>query len=197
MLEEYRSYLATEFHLLLTNYMMLEYLLVRPADREALFANHRCRFVVLDEVHTYRGALGANIALLVRRLLAHLRHAKQDWNAGDRNDAVRFPAPVLVGTSATIKSIDESGRSKEEIEQLRNEAVQSFFSRLTGAAAASIRVIGEELRAVVGVRYDKLASRPSSTAASWRAATTPRCSKRRIASRSPPSSRCSRSGTGS
>jgi ATP-dependent helicase YprA (DUF1998 family) len=30
-------------HILLTNYMMLEYLLVRPADREAIFANHRCQ----------------------------------------------------------------------------------------------------------------------------------------------------------
>ena len=30
-------------HILLTNYMMLEYLLVRPADREDIFANHRCR----------------------------------------------------------------------------------------------------------------------------------------------------------
>jgi len=39
-------------HVLLTNYMMLEYLLVRPADRDALFANHRCRFIVLDEVHS-------------------------------------------------------------------------------------------------------------------------------------------------
>lgn len=42
-------------HVLLTNYMMLEYLLVRPKDRDDLFANHRCRFLVLDEVHTYRG----------------------------------------------------------------------------------------------------------------------------------------------
>jgi len=41
-------------HILLTNYMMLEYLLVRPADREAIFAHHRCRFAVLDEVHTCR-----------------------------------------------------------------------------------------------------------------------------------------------
>ena len=37
---------------------MLEYLLVRPADREGIFANHRCRFLVLDEVHTYRGHPG-------------------------------------------------------------------------------------------------------------------------------------------
>ncbi len=135
-------------HLLLTNYMMLEYLLVRPADRDALFANHRCRFVVLDEVHTYRGALGANIALLVRRLFAHLRQAKQDWSSDDRNDPLRFPKPVVLGTSATIKSLDETGRSKQEVDRLRNEAVQSFFSRLTGAAPATIRVIGEELRAV-------------------------------------------------
>ena len=65
-------------HILLTNYMMLEYLLVRPADRENIFANHRCRFLVLDEVHTYRGMLGSNIALLVRRLRAHLSRLRQE-----------------------------------------------------------------------------------------------------------------------
>jgi ATP-dependent helicase YprA (DUF1998 family) len=32
-------------HILLTNYVMLEYLLVRPADRDGIFANHRCRFL--------------------------------------------------------------------------------------------------------------------------------------------------------
>jgi hypothetical protein len=61
-----------------TNYMMLEYLLVRPSDREAIFANHRCRFLVLDEVHTYRGILGSNIAMLVRRLRAH-RFIRGGW----------------------------------------------------------------------------------------------------------------------
>ena len=39
-------------HILLTNYMMLRVLLVRPADRDGIFANHRCRFLALDEVHT-------------------------------------------------------------------------------------------------------------------------------------------------
>src|SRR5262245_1716642 len=67
-------------HILLTNYMMLEYLLVRPADRDDIFANHRCRYLVLDEVHTYRGTLGSNIALLVRRLRVHLASARQDWH---------------------------------------------------------------------------------------------------------------------
>jgi Lhr-like helicase len=135
-------------HLLLTNYMMLEYLLVRPADREALFKNHRCRFVVFDEVHTYRGTLGTNIALLYRRLQAHLAAATQDWATGNPDDRRRFPALVPVATSATIKSVDEAGRLPEEIRELRDEAVQGFVSTITGAPPERIRVVGEELREV-------------------------------------------------
>jgi hypothetical protein len=135
-------------HILLTNYMMLEYLLVRPADREALFANHRCRFVVLDEVHTYRGALGANIALLFRRLRAHLAQARQDLAAPDPNDARRFPKLVPVATSATIKSAAEGDVTPEERRRQRNEAVAGFLAKLTGIDAGSIRVVGEELRDV-------------------------------------------------
>ena len=73
-----REQLRNPPHILRTDYMMLEYLLVRPADREAIFANHRCRFLVLDKVHTYRGSLGSNIALLVRRLKVHLARARQE-----------------------------------------------------------------------------------------------------------------------
>lgn len=135
-------------HVLLTNYMMLEYLLVRPADREALFQNHRCRFVVLDEVHSYRGSLGANIALLVRRLKAHLRHAKHDYAAEDRRDARRFPRLVPVGTSATIKTVDETGKTPAEVRALRDAAVQEFLQRLTGTQGADFRVVGEELKDV-------------------------------------------------
>lgn len=133
-------------HVLLTNYMMLEYLLVRPSDRDAIFANHRCRFVVLDEVHTYRGSLGANIALLYRRLLAHLRHARQDWNVEAVSDARRFPAVIPVATSATIKSIDEAGRTPDEVRRLRDQAVREFLASLTGVAGDGFRVLGEELR---------------------------------------------------
>ncbi len=135
-------------HVLLTNYVMLEYLLVRAADREDLFANHRCRFVVLDEVHSYRGALGANIAFLLRRLQAHLSHARQDWNADDATDARRFPKPIIVATSATIKSVDEAGRSKDEVRRLRDESVQQFLATLTSLAPSSIRVLGEEIQDV-------------------------------------------------
>ena len=142
-------------HLLLTNYMMLEYLLVRPADRDDIFANHRCRFLVLDEVHTYRGTLGTNIALLVRRLHAHLARARQTWRADPPDDLRdrRFPPLTPVGTSATIKSIADETIPPEERRRLRDEAVQAFFGKLTGAAPASIQVISEELEEVPDVRF--------------------------------------------
>jgi hypothetical protein len=133
-------------HILLTNYMMLEYLLVRPADRTALFSNHRCRFVVLDEVHTYRGSLGANIALLFRRLRAHLGEATQSYATEGPDDGKRFPLLLPVATSATIKSVDEAGRDPQEVRRLRDEAVQEFLSRLTGFERGDFKVLGEELR---------------------------------------------------
>lgn len=54
-------------HILFTNYAMLEYLLIRPKDSN-LFGGGHWRFLVLDEVHTYSGALGIEIAMLLRRL---------------------------------------------------------------------------------------------------------------------------------
>jgi ATP-dependent helicase YprA (DUF1998 family) len=58
---------ATPPHLLLTNYAMLEYLLLRPADLE-LFEGQRWRFIALDEAHVYDGAKAAELAMLLRRL---------------------------------------------------------------------------------------------------------------------------------
>jgi hypothetical protein len=150
-------------HVLLTNYMMLEYLLTRPADREDIFANHRCRFLVLDEVHTYRGTLGSNIALLVRRLRAHLASARQDWRADvpDAERAQRYPKVIPIGTSATIKSVAEEGRTREEVIRLRDAAVQEFFGKLTGVDAESIRVLGEELEEVHVPGEARYSSQPS------------------------------------
>lgn len=62
--------------LLITNYSMLEYMLMRPIERpifdrtrEWLATNIDEKFlVVLDEAHLYRGAAGAEVGLLLRRL---------------------------------------------------------------------------------------------------------------------------------
>ncbi len=139
-------------HILLTNYMMLEYLLVRPADREDIFANHRCRFLVLDEVHTYRGTLGSNIALLVRRL----KRPSRPRPAGLEADASaprsgRNGIPQLVAGGHVGHDQERSPRKacpREERSRLRDEAVQSSSARWPASKRATIRVLGEELQDV-------------------------------------------------
>jgi len=57
-------------HILLTNYAMLEYLLLRPDDHvffDGENATH-WRFIILDEAHTYNGAKGTEISMLIARL---------------------------------------------------------------------------------------------------------------------------------
>ena len=81
-------------HILLTNYSMLEYLLMRPED-SPLFDDGRARhwqFLVLDEAHQYRGAKGMEMGMLLRRLKQRLRH-------GGREGEFR-----CIATSATMSS---------------------------------------------------------------------------------------------
>jgi len=79
-------------HILLTNYSMLEYLLIRPDD-SPLFDNGRAQwwtFLVLDEAHQYRGSKGIEMGMLLRRLKRRLRE-------GGRSGPFR-----AIATSATI-----------------------------------------------------------------------------------------------
>ena len=66
--------------LLVTNYSMLEYMLLRPIER-SIFSSSRAYFeaypterllLVLDEAHLYRGAQGTEVAMLLRRLRSRL-----------------------------------------------------------------------------------------------------------------------------
>lgn len=58
-------------HILVTNYAMLEHILLLPRNR-ALLAGADVRWVVLDEVHTYTGAQAIEVAFLLRKLRARL-----------------------------------------------------------------------------------------------------------------------------
>ncbi|MCC7173331.1 MAG: DEAD/DEAH box helicase [Planctomycetes bacterium] len=67
-------------HILLTNYAMLEYLLLRPGDSplfEPVDGACTWRFLVLDEAHTYDGTQGAEVAYLLRRLKDRLVRSEQ------------------------------------------------------------------------------------------------------------------------
>ena len=93
--------------ILLTNYKMLDYLLVRPDDAKLWKDNNfnSLKFIVVDELHTFDGAQGTDLAVLLRRLKSRLF----------------TPDNYLccVGTSATMGS-------KEHGEALRKYASDIF-----------------------------------------------------------------------
>ncbi|MEQ8996550.1 MAG: DEAD/DEAH box helicase [Coleofasciculus sp. B1-GNL1-01] len=58
--------------ILLTNYSMLEHMLIRPKERTCIFEASRDRFqlLVVDEAHTYDGSTGTEVSMLLKRLKA-------------------------------------------------------------------------------------------------------------------------------
>lgn len=88
-IEERAKILANPPDILLTNYVMLELVLTRPEERRRLVkAAKGLQFLVLDELHTYRGRQGADVAMLVRRV----------------REACSSPDLQCIGTSATMAS---------------------------------------------------------------------------------------------
>ncbi len=67
-------------HILLTNYAMLEFMLLRP-DTAPFFDTSKAKnwkFIVIDEAHTYKGAIGTEIAFLLRRLKERIQHQRSE-----------------------------------------------------------------------------------------------------------------------
>ena len=85
--------------LLFTNYSMLEYLLIRPEDYALIKPENmkQWQFLILDEAHSYKGTLGIELAMLLRRLSGFAERNPQyiltSATLGDKNsvgDIVRF-----------------------------------------------------------------------------------------------------------
>ena len=112
--------LADPPDLLVTNYSMLEYMLMRPLERAVfdktrawLKANPRERFMlIVDEAHLYRGAAGAEVAMLLRRLRMRL---------GISPDRLQ-----VICTSASFQDHDHA---------------RVFAAQLTGTDPASFRAL--------------------------------------------------------
>lgn len=123
--EEREAIIANPPDILLTNYVMLELILTRSIETQGLVPKARgLNFLVLDEMHTYRGRQGGDVSLLVRRL----------------RSAVESPNMQCIGTSATLAS---EGTQAEQ-----RAAIATVASRLFGAAVDPNRVIGESLQQV-------------------------------------------------
>ena len=117
--------------ILLTNYVMLELLLTRSDDRPLVEAMGGLRFLVLDELHTYRGRQGADVAFLCRRL----------------REASGAEEMLAIGTSATMSS--------EGSHDDRRTRVADVASKIFGVPVDRSDVIGETLqRATPDLDFD-------------------------------------------
>lgn len=116
IITDHETMLSSPPDILLTNYKMLDYLLVRPKDA-ALWQQNRpetLKYIAVDELHTFDGAQGTDLACLLRRLKARLY----------------TPHGYLccIGTSATMGAKDSAAGIRDYAstvfgEQLEDDAV--------------------------------------------------------------------------
>lgn len=108
--------------IILTNFMMLELLMTRQdeVDRQVITNMQGLEFLVLDELHTYRGRQGADVAMLVRRVRERMGSSKM----------------MCIGTSATMASGEEDAGRK---------AVAAVGTLLFGSRVAPEDVVTESL----------------------------------------------------
>lgn len=112
-------------HILLTNYVMLELMLVRPEEHHFVDrTTSNIQFLVFDELHTYKGRQGADVAYLIRRIKER---------CGNEN-------LLCIGTSATMVA------GKDTTADVRKSAVASFSSAIFGTSITKDQVIEEKLQ---------------------------------------------------
>lgn len=107
--------------IILTNYMMLELILTRSQEhiiRNSIYEN--LKYLVFDELHTYRGRQGSDVALLIRRIKAQSKNKI-----------------TCIGTSATMVSGGDISQQKEQVAKV----AQKIF----GAAFENDQIINESL----------------------------------------------------
>lgn len=152
---------ATAPDLLITNYSMLEYMLMRPIERTIfdqtkvwLAKNPNEKFlIVLDEAHLYRGASGAEVSLLLRRLRDRLDIPAERFQVicatasfDDANYAPQFGAQLSGGSADTFVAItgdlalrapDAAGSSKDA-DILASLDMEGFHKAETDAERAVV-----------------------------------------------------------
>jgi ATP-dependent helicase YprA (DUF1998 family)/very-short-patch-repair endonuclease len=122
--------------ILLTNYVMLELILTRRRDRQLVQQAKDLQFLVLDELHTYRGRQGADVAMLVRRC--------REAFSGDKL--------LCIGTSATMASEGDSAAQAD--------AVADVAKRVFGQEVLASDIVDESIvRATAALEVTDATSR--------------------------------------
>ena len=121
--------------ILLTNYKMLDLLLQRPADVK-LWQTGTLQYVVLDEFHTYDGAQGTDVAMLLRRLGAATGKAE-----GGEDGAPGRPLGSVtpVATSATLAGGGGMSAEPDAAQRPESELGRTDAAGAAGPAARDDR----------------------------------------------------------
>lgn len=116
-------------HILLTNYMMLELIMTRGGKDVEIRNNvlENIKYLVFDELHTYRGRQGSDVSILIRRI-----------KAGVKNKI------TCIGTSATMISSDMTTLLEQKQE------VAKIGSLIFGSDITSAQIINEYLVRSIG-----------------------------------------------
>ena len=128
--------------ILLTNYKMLDQLLLRSADQKLWEKSaESLTYLVLDEFHTYDGAQGTDVAMLLRRLgLALKSYWPERGSADDTHSAEEWGRPLgrvtPVGTSATLGPREDTPSGAMDI--------VDFATRVFGEKFDDGCVVGEQ-----------------------------------------------------
>lgn len=126
--------------ILITNYKMLDLLLQRPEDQR-LWQDSPLAYVVLDEFHTYDGAQGTDVAMLLRRLGSVTGLAEPGRPLG----------PVCpVATSATLGGggADDSGSAAARRGEAGRPGMLEVAEQVFGTPFPADAVVGEDRRSV-------------------------------------------------
>lgn len=113
-------------HILITNYAMLEYMMLRASDRPIFQNPDHLKAIVLDEAHLYSGSLGIDINMLLRRVLVRfgkrphdIRYYATSATIGDNQpETLRRAAAGLFGVDPETITAIMGDRERNESESL-------------------------------------------------------------------------------
>ncbi len=153
--------IKTPPHILITNYAMLEYLMLRPKDSvffDGDAASH-WKFIVFDEAHVYNGSTGIEVSMLFRRLKAklgnqHITYILTSATLGDKEDDAQVAefAEKLCNAPFDKNDIVRADRIIPSAVHEVSSVPISFYEQM--AAAKNSGLSDSELLSIMGEASD-------------------------------------------
>nr|MBA3920694.1 DEAD/DEAH box helicase [Nostocaceae cyanobacterium] len=129
-------------HILITNYSMLEHMLIRPKERENIFgaSANTFKMLVVDEAHTYDGAKGSEVSMLLKRFKA----------------SVSVEAKGKIRCIATSASLGDASVDDKVLEFAEDFFDESFSQVIRGQRLNSEDRLGETYTLPAGLSNEEI-----------------------------------------